>query len=373
MSEKPRLVIDGRRLSGKRTGVGRYLETLLNQWAETSWPEFETLLIVQDESALARVPDHPRLTVRTIGSRWPGLIWEMFGLRRFLRACDLLFAPTNLIPPNWRGRTVLVVFDTLLENCPQGFSWLVRLRFRQRYRAAARRATRIVVPSIATREDVANFYKIDPSRIEVIYPSIDSHFAPVSKTQIESAAKTVGIDGNPYFIFVGKPSARRHLSEIIDAFTRFHAKHPKARLLFVGPESDSIPTASGIIHAGHVGEDVLVGLLSGALGCLYPSDSEGFGLPVAEAMACGCPVVTLRRSALVESGGDAAFYLEEPSVGEIERAMHALYDDENLRARHRKLGLAHARRFQGNGFAEAVKAAIEAEGGLAVTQSGRVV
>src|ERR1700689_1010441 len=108
-----RLVIDGQRLTAERTGVGRCLETLLAEWAETGLPLAETLVVLRDRAGLARVPDVAGLRAQVGSPRGPGLAWECFGLARMLRGGGLLFAPANLVPPLWWGRTVLVIYDTL--------------------------------------------------------------------------------------------------------------------------------------------------------------------------------------------------------------------------------------------------------------------
>src|SRR3954464_1780650 len=116
-----RLVIDGHRLTWERTGVGRCLESLLADWAETGLPLAETLVVLRDRSGLERVPKVAGLTARVVGEGWPGLAWECLGLGRVLRQDDLLFAPANLVAPTWRGRTVLVIYDTLAWSVPHSF------------------------------------------------------------------------------------------------------------------------------------------------------------------------------------------------------------------------------------------------------------
>src|SRR4051812_23954816 len=273
-----RLVIDGRRLSAGRTGVGRYLEGLLEEWGATGPPRPETVVVLKDRSGLDRVPGAEGLRAVVVGERWPGLAWERWGLGRVLRRGDLLFAPTNLVPANWRGRTVLVMFDALQEVVPDGFPWHVRIRFGGRYRRAARRAERVLVPSEATARDVRRIYGVPAHRLRVIPPGIGPEFRPLSRDSVEvvEARRTLGLKGDPFFLFVGKRSRRRNVPAILAAFARHRAQHPTHRLVFVGPDppgADLGPLAPerGLVVAGHVAEPVLVGLMADAVALLYPS------------------------------------------------------------------------------------------------------
>jgi glycosyltransferase involved in cell wall biosynthesis len=354
-----RLVIDGQRLTAQRTGVGRCLESLLGEWAETGWPLDDVLLVVRDRGGLARLPEMSGLRTRVVGERWPGLVWETLGLGRVLRRDDVLLASANLITWTWAGRSVLILYDTLPWSVPESFPWHVRWRFGWRYRLAARRATRVVVPSEATARDVARVHGVSRDRTRVIYPGPEPTFRPLpdDSREVREARRAVGIGDEPFFLFVGKRSRRRNVPALLDGFARHRDRFPNHRLVFAGPGGgDPLPgPGSGVIDAGHVPECVLHGLFAGARALLYPSEHEGFGLPVVEAMASGCPVVTLRNSALTESGGDAALYLDAPEARLIGQALDSLTLDARLRADLAARGLAHAARFSRSEFAQGVK------------------
>lgn len=353
-----RLVIDGQRLNAERTGVGRCLETLLADWAETGLPLDETLVVLRERAGLSRLPDVAGLSATVVGEGWPGLAWECFGLGRVLRPDDLLFAPANLVPPTWRGRTVLLIYDTLLWAVPEGFPRHVRWRFGWRYRMAARRAGRVLVPSRSTARDVSRVHGIAESRLRVVYPGPDPEFRPLPRGagEVVEARRSIGLGDAPFFLFVGKRSRRRNVPAILDAFARHRRAFPTHHLVFVGPEGGPpLPGREvGILDAGHVVEPVLRGLMADARALVYPSDYEGFGLPVVEALASGCPVVTLRNSALTEAGGDAPWYLDAPEPEMMAQAMHALALDDG-RADRVARGLAHVARFSRARFAREVK------------------
>jgi glycosyltransferase involved in cell wall biosynthesis len=355
-----RLVIDGRRLTAERTGVGRVLESLLAEWSVTGFPLPETVVVLRDRAGLERIPAAPGLRAELVGQRWPGMVWECLGLRRALKPNDVLFAPSNLVPLNWSGRTVLVIFDTLLWSVPESFPRHVRWRFAWRYRQAARRADRVLVPSRATAADVIRVHQVPAERVRVIHPGPEPGFRPLApgSEEVIQARRSLRLGDGPFFLFVGKRSRRRNIPVILDAFARHRGRHPGHLLVFAGPDPrDGVPGRdAGIVRAGHVPDPVLHGLMAAAVALLYPSDYEGFGLPVLEALAGGCPVITLRNSALTESGGDAPWYLDAAEVEPLARAMHVLSSDASIRAGHIARGLAHAARFSRARFASAVRA-----------------
>jgi glycosyltransferase involved in cell wall biosynthesis len=373
-----RLVIDGQRLTAERTGVGRCLESLLAEWAETELPLPETLVVLRDPEGLRRVPDVPGLRAQVVGRGWPGLAWECFALGRVLRQGDLLFAPANLVPLFWRGPTVLVVYDTLPWVVPKSFPRTSLWRFGWRYRLAARRAGRVLVPSRATARDVTRVHGVPAGRLRVVYPGPEPSFRPLRRgaPEIISARRSLGLGDDPFFLFVGKRSGRRNVPAVLEAFARHRQAHPGHRLVFVGPDS-GVPlpgrdsaAAAGILVAGHVDEPILSGLLGDAVALLYPSDYEGFGLPVVEALASGCAVVTLSNSALVESGGDAAWYIDRPTPDALAHAMHCLATDHTGRALRVARGLAHVQRFSRAGFAREVKEELQAVASAASSRAG---
>jgi alpha-1,3-rhamnosyl/mannosyltransferase len=150
----------------------------------------------------------------------------------------------------------------------------------------------------------------DAEKITVTHLAHDGKiFSPGSPEEIRALLKRQTLPER-YFLFVGGGDPRKNLDVVPEALEKAGIEIP---LVVVGWSgwSDEKPRKN-IISLGYVSDDDLAGLYSGAIALIFPSSYEGFGLPILEAMACGCPVVTTREASLPEVAGEAAMYLNEP-------------------------------------------------------------
>ena len=147
----------------------------------------------------------------------------------------------------------------------------------------------------------------------------------------------------PYFLFVGTLEPRKNLDMLLEAWREMR-RHRTVDLVLAGRRRADFPEIlpeSGLRLAGEVADSDLPALYSGALGFVYPSLYEGFGLPVLEAMQCGAPVIA--SHAVEEAAGDAAIYADTPR--ELAGALAELASRPELAAATRQLSLARAREF----------------------------
>ncbi len=246
--------------------------------------------------------------------------------------------------------------------------WAVYFRWLRSSRALDDCA-RIIAPSEATRDALAEYMAVDPDRVTVIPHGIDHErfFAP-SDAAIDAVRASLGIGSERYALYVGGYDYRKNVVRLVEAFGA-SGKHREWLLVLAGPASveersavlDAAQRAgvmNRIVWAGRVPEEELRGLYGGAEVFVYPSLSEGFGLQVLEAMACGCAVITSNCSALREVAAPAAKLVDPHRVDAIAAAIASL--DEAECEELRLAGLEHVKRFDWATTARATLAVYQA-------------
>ncbi|MDQ6758481.1 MAG: glycosyltransferase family 4 protein [Acidobacteriota bacterium] len=212
-----------------------------------------------------------------------------------------------------------------------------------------KRAHKLIAVSENSRNDAIRILGIDPDRIRVIYSGVpEAYFRSNERPAARPAAK-------PYILFVGAIEPRKNIDTLLDAW---HLLKPSLREEFdlvvagaTGWRSDRtvqrLEAGMGDVrYLRYVLEHELPGLTAGATAFVYPSLYEGFGFPVAQAMACGVPVITSQNSCLPEVAGPGALFIDPRSPTEIAAAMERLLTSKELRQRLGAAGALHAQRYR---------------------------
>jgi len=270
-------------------------------------------------------------------------------LRRL--APDLVHLPRHLVPPQPRGRAphVVTIHDVLPLRAPQLFPAVVRANFRLLTPRLARGAARIVTGSHYTRGEIAELLDVPLEGIAVTPYGVDERFRPAPLEPDHLRAR-FGID-RPYVACVGTLEPRKNLATAVRAFAALD--DDGVCLVVVGARgwdggevaAQARQTRGRVVLTGHVSDEELVGVLSGARCFLYPSLFEGFGLPPLEAMACGTPVVTSDRASLPEVVGDAALRVDPQDEEALAAALRRVLHEPGLAERLTEAGLRRARAY----------------------------
>jgi len=287
------------------------------------------------------------------------LKWENWALPRLARKdqVDILHVPA--FAPAFRKPCPLIVTvhdiaGMLFKNQIgrlSAFYWGRWLPF------VVKQADRIIADSRHTQKDLVEHLGIPEKKIRVIYPSGHEDFSnAIPAPQIEETKKRLSIRDR-YFLFVGTLEPRKNLNRILDAFKVFQNSNPEFQFVLVGSKAFAHGKYAGtlakehalcsdsVIAPGFLDHEELNALYCGAQGLLFPSLYEGFGMPILEAMASGCPVITSTTTSTPEVAGDAAILVDPYSVEAITQAMSNLAGNESLRIDLRRKGLEQIRKF----------------------------
>ncbi len=341
-------------------GIGTYTHNVLRQMV-VDYPEHEFVFIFDRPfSSEFMYGPNVRAVVAGPPARHPFLyvVWFEYAVARLLRRIqpDVFLSPDGYLSLRSSVPQVPVIHDLNFEHFPQFFSTISRWHYQTYFPRYARKAARISTVSEFSKDDIVRTYGISPEKIDVAYNGVDPIFTPAQKVQIDDVKRTV-TSGEDYFIFVGGLYRRKNLGTVLRAFDAFKQR-TGSRIKFVVagqsyPETDEVyalvrklSCADDVIFLGRVEpRDRIPVLLSGALALVYASVFEGFGLPVAEAMACGTPVITGQITAMKEVAGDAAVLIDPNDHHDIAQAMETIVASAELRRDLRKAGLERAPQF----------------------------
>ena len=361
MTARPYLV-DGRALQDRSSvrGIGTYLRGLLDGMSALDADRQVALLLRTGDPLppeLGRWHVEPGPRVPVLKRRLQPLA-DPFLVARILRAArPALYHAVEYAQPVAAGptRVVVTVHDLIPFLFPRDYPWMRRERLLSL--RLLRRADAIVTPSMATAGDVERLARVDPARITVVPHGVDSAYAPARPDEVAALRAHLGLDREtPYLLSVGVFDPRKRLELLLATAARLRGVAPGLRLIIAGDQGAyTEPVRAAVARHGLGGAAVLAGfvppermaaLYTGAACMLFTSAYEGFGLPVLEAMACGCPVAACANSAIPEVAGDAGLLVPESSEGTMAGALAAavapLLADPVEHARRGELGRTHS-------------------------------
>ena len=341
-------------------GVGHYVRSLLCAMARIRNEAPEGISVLRLKGLGGRVADQGPFPVKYL-RRPLGLGVDAYWLlNRFLLNHELnrlkptLFHATEHkgLPESGAFKTVVTGLDLIPFKFPKhylGKSW-DRLVWWYNPRLL-RRADHIVAISRATKTDLVSLLGIAPEKVSVTYPGIDLEAIMEEPEDLEPRAPLPG----KYFLYVGAMDYRKNVDRLVRAFSRI-GNHVDENLLFLGrlpkqqqdrllAQASRLGLDSRLELRGFVPEEEIHCYYRRATALLFPSLAEGFGLPIVQAMARKCPVLTSNFGAMAEVAGEAALLVDPYSETGLARGMESLANDQELRKSLKDLGLARARGF----------------------------
>ena len=344
------LVLDARTVSPRFPGIGRYVLGLSRAWGAAA----SHALFFASPARDPRLP--AGTTVRVEAS--PFDLRQQWEVPRALRACGarVYHAPYYLMPVAPGVPTVLNCWDMIPLAVPGLFPPAKRLAFRFAHTLVFRAARVIVVPTEATRADVVRFFPRSAQKLAVVPPGsgLDARLGP---GEARARRQALGLPSR-YALYVGTNKPHKNLPAMLAGWALAAREAPDTTrggtLVVAGPADTRYPGAAaaaasngiagGVVDLGYVDDETLAAVYAGSSLFLFPSRSEGFGLPVVEAMAHGVPVICGPAAAVREVAAGAALAGDgTPEV--IADAVVRLLRDPGERERLRAAGLSRASRF----------------------------
>jgi len=330
----------------QKTGIQVYAENILKSFAKI---DRENQYIVYSHKPIKYDflnQDNIRLKVPF----WPfPTLWTQIrvSIDFALEKGDLLFLPAFITPIFSHFKTVVMLHDLFFLQFPKHYNRFTRNSFAFWTKIAFKRADKIIVPSKYVWSEIKKYFPEALPRVCIIYEGYSPSYKQRSKDEIKKVKVKYQIN-SPYFIHVaGLFTQRKNTHNLIKAFYDFKKNNfcLKTKLLLIGERSkeyaypqvakliNDLKLNKDVIFLGYLPKEDLAILLSGALAAVYPSLSEGFGLPALEAMAAGCSLITSNQGALKEIAKGAAILVDPLNKKELLTAMQKISDEPKLRER----------------------------------------
>jgi glycosyltransferase involved in cell wall biosynthesis len=358
---RPRVAIDLRALVPRPTGIGVYTRSLAAALAHRGGMRY---------LGVAHRPPRGAAELAAAGVEIEhqaaplGVVWQQLLLPRRLRRgdVDLLWSPLLTVPLHCPVPSVVTVHDLTVLLMPEAHRLKVRLSLLPFLGASLRGASRLVTLSRATAADLAFHFPGSAGRVRVVYPGVDPEFRPGTAEEIAATREELGAPRG-YLLYAGTLEPRKNVGALLDAWEALSADDPRfPPLVLAGPYGwgsrglarriarlAAAGAAAGgprLAALGHLERERLVRVFQAASLFVYPSLYEGFGLPPAEALACGVPAVVLDTSSLPEVVGDAGVLVAPGDSAALAAALARLVADPARAADLAGRAVAQACRFR---------------------------
>lgn len=328
-----RIVIDARQYS---TSTGRYIFRLIQYLEQIDQANNYTILL-KPEDIDAYQPKNQRFE-KQVTSYKEYSFGEQLGFARQLRRlnADLVHFGMTQQPIIYGRKKITTIHDLTTARFSNPAKNRFIFAFKQRVyklviRRAAKVSSKVIVPTGFVKDDLAAFAKIDTDKIIVTPEAAD----PITALP----EPLTGLQGRQFLMYVGRPTPHKNLERLLEAFRKLRAGHPEL-LLVLGGKTDANyerlesmvrrQAIKGVLFTGFLQEGQLRWLYENCAAYVFPSLSEGFGLPGLEAMAHGAPVVSSNATCLPEVYGSAAQYFDPYNSDSIAAAISEVLSDKKL-------------------------------------------
>jgi glycosyltransferase involved in cell wall biosynthesis len=375
MSQKEILIgLNGSMLDNHPTGTGIYSFNIINNLSDLEWGDHNCRLTVftPTHSNLRKKLKIVKLSDLLQSSRFGKIaaltrfLWNTFLYPFQARGFDLLISPTT--HGSFLLRNQIITIHDLISLRYKNISPHQRFYFKYLLPFIVSRARLIVTVSETSKKDIVHFLKCPEDKVKVIHNGYDNTHYFGTGEKGDAIYRAYGVKN--YLLAVGPTYPHKNFETLIDAYASLDEKTRKDHPLVIAGGMKAyigklklLVRKAGLdkdIHfLGYVPFESMPALYREAFLLVFPSLYEGFGIPLVEAMACGCPVIVSQTSSMPEVCGDAAYYIDPDSKESIRKSIETLVADAGLRDSIREKGYRRAEQFSWKKAAESFKSLIE--------------
>ena len=327
------------------------------QWGNRTWPSKVEILPIRLARPLPLTERAQRYLLRRLGVS-VGVYDKAAQVARQIDRMGLSvihYPATTIYPLTLNIPTVLTFFDLQHEYYPEFFTKQELAVRAGTYGVSVERAAHIIVPTEFTKRTLVEKYRVPPTKMTLIPGGIGAAFHPQCQEETERIRQKYGLPER-FLFYPANPWQHKNHARLMAALRILRDQFGEAprlalsgRLLNEQRDSMSLAIAAGVqdlvTDLGFVPTEDLPGLHSAATAMVFPSLFEGFGIPLVEAMACGCPIVAADATTIPEITNGAALLFDPMSPEDMARAMWTLWQDSELAAELAAKGFAQLHRF----------------------------
>ncbi len=361
---------DAKRAFQNFTGLGNYSRTLI-ETLTTHFPENEYHLFtpkLNDLPRVTKVTTHPSISVHlpkgSLGRKLPAL-WRSYTIKNDIQKSGISIfhglsheLPLSM-PPN--VRSVVTIHDLIHERYPSFYPFIDRKIYSFKFKKACQQADIVVAISEQTKRDIIDFYKIEPSKIQVIYQSCDPIFYKNRPSKNKNEIVKKYNLPNQFMLYVGTVNERKNLLGLVKALESLDSQHDM-NLVVIGDGGSYFQTVKKYVIENRLQKRVcfipkieftdLPMIYALARVFVLPSFFEGFGIPIIEALWSGTPIISSINSCFEEAGGPDSIYINPHDIDALATAIDRVWHDENLRSLMILRGLNFVEKFSDEDIAE---------------------
>jgi len=254
---------------------------------------------------------------------------------------DVFVSPDGYLSLNSKVKSLAVIHDINFVHYPKDLPYTSRWFYNHYFPLYAQKANRLATVSEYSKNDIVENYRIEASKIDVLYNGYNSVYQPVDELE-KISIKAKYVNGDDYFIFVGSLHPRKNVANMLLAYDQFRKKcTQKIKFVLIGEHffntDDIRRTLAGmqfkndVLFLGRIEPQKIREIVASAIALVLVSKFEGFGIPVIEALKCNTPVIVSNVTSLPEVAGDSAIYANPFSTDSICNAMLQMVNQPGLR------------------------------------------